>query len=392
MQSDPDVDPSAYVDTRAAVGAPLDGLLVVCFAELYPGPYATALLVDLGAEVVIVERPGGERGRAIPDFFAAFARGKRSVSIDLKAPDAVLRLDPLLRRADVVFEGFSPGTADRLGIGYAALSEINPRLIYASITGFGQTGPLRSRPAHDLSYQAFAGVLAEHADPAVLPTIASGDTSGALFSVIGVLAALQARSRTGLGTFVDVSVTDCLVSCMVPWVGPVLNGRAPLVVADAPANGLFRTSDGRMLSLSVMQEDDFWVRLCDLIGLEEHAGLDFAQRGEQARELRERVAERIAQRRMTHWERELDARRIAWSPVHTFAEVAEDPHLRQRRLFDALPDPDGRTFRFIRQPLRFSNYRSAAISGVPAVGESNALLLSDPLGRTDGDGAATAGA
>lgn len=382
MPSEAHADPSLHVDGRAAgANTPLDGLRVVCFAELYPGPYATSLLVDLGAEVVIVERPGGERGRAIPDFFAAFARGKRSVSVDLKAPDALRRLDALLRRADVVFEGFSPGTAERLGIGYEALRRINPGLIYASISGFGQTGPFRSRPAHDLSYQAFSGVLAEHASPNALPTIASGDVGSALFSVIGVLAALQARSRTGKGTFVDVSVTDCLVSCMAPWVGPVLNGRAPLSAADAPANGLFRTADGRILSLSVMQEDDFWKRLCELIDLPEHADLDFDRRGERAAELRAIVADRIGRREMSYWASELDARRIAWSPVHSYADVAQERLFHERRLFDSIAGPDGGTFRFIRQPLRFSNFGNAPISGVPAVGESNARWLSSSGGE-----------
>ncbi len=358
------------------MGTPLQGIVVLCFAELYPGPYATALMADLGAEVILIERPAGERGRSIPDFFAAFARGKRSVSIDLKQPDSIERLTPLLRRADVVIEGFAPGTAARLGIDYETLSGINPRLVYASISGFGQTGPYRDRAAHDLSYQSIAGLLADQAfEPGKKPALATGDVSAALFTVIGVLAALQGRSTTGRGTYIDVGVTDCLVSCMTPWLTPLLNDRPPFAAGEAPANGLFATSDGRVISLSVLQEDHFWQALCDLLELREYRNLDWDARAARTLQLQEEITSRIATYPLAYWSVELDQRRIAWSPVLQLDEVARDPHTRARGLIDEVQDPKGGTFRFMRQPLKFSSYANAAATPVPEVGEANVDLL-----------------
>jgi crotonobetainyl-CoA:carnitine CoA-transferase CaiB-like acyl-CoA transferase len=330
----------------------------------------------LGAEIVLVERPTGDRARALPDFFAAFARGKRSVALDLKQPDSMARLTPLIARADVVVEGFSPGTADRLGFGYEALRRINPLLVYASISGFGQTGPYRNRAAHDLSYQALAGALADQAfEPRAKPTVAIGDVSAALFAVIGILAGLQGRQKSGQGTYVDVGMTDSLVSCLVPFLAPVLNGREPLDAGKAPANNLFRTSDGRVLSLSVLQEDDFWQALCGLLGLGAHANLDFVARHERADELGAQIAARIAERPLDFWSEAFDRLRIAWSPVLTLEGVVQDLHMQARGLFDVVTDASGHAMRFIRQPLKFSNYSDAPVLRIPSLGEGNAELL-----------------
>ena len=142
------------------MGLSLDGIRIVCLAEQYPGPYATLLLADLGADVILVERPGsGDPARQFPGFHAALSRNKRSVVIDLKAEDGRRQLRDLVASADVLMEGFRPGTMERLGFGYAAVELLNPKLVYVSISGFGQSGPYRDRPAHDLSYQAIAGFL-----------------------------------------------------------------------------------------------------------------------------------------------------------------------------------------------------------------------------------------
>ena len=150
------------VTTDSDAARPLAGMRVVSMAEQYPGPYATMIMSDLGAEVVIVERPGtGDPARQFPPFFAALNRGKRSVAIDMKTSEGVAALRRLVANADIFLEGFRPGTADRLGIGWEELRAVNDALVYVSISGFGQDGPYRLRPAHDLSYQAAAGLLGE---------------------------------------------------------------------------------------------------------------------------------------------------------------------------------------------------------------------------------------
>ncbi|MGD9890407.1 MAG: CaiB/BaiF CoA transferase family protein, partial [Dehalococcoidia bacterium] len=205
--------------------SPLDGITVVSMAEQYPGPYCTMLLADMGADVILVERPGrGDPARGptgMSDHFAALSRNKRSIAVDAKREAGREIIVRLARDADVLVEGFRPGVMDRLGLGYAALGEVNPRLIYCSITGYGQDGPYRSRPGHDLSYQALAGLLSSLIPAGQFdrrPGVAIGDLSSAMFAAQGILAALIARAQTGRGQSIDVSMTDGLVS----WMGTAI--------------------------------------------------------------------------------------------------------------------------------------------------------------------------
>jgi crotonobetainyl-CoA:carnitine CoA-transferase CaiB-like acyl-CoA transferase len=276
----------------------LDGIRIVSLAEQYPGPYATLLMADLGADVILVERPGiGDPARQFPAFHAALNRNKRSVALDLKADGDKQRFRDLVASADVLLEGFRPGIMQRLGLGYEAMASINPRLVYASISGFGQTGPYRDRPAHDLSYQALAGFL--HAQAATRSTqlpsdIAVGDLSSGMFAALGVLAALLARARTGKGAYIDVSMTDGLVSWMSVMVGPAMNGEPLADIAAEPAYGLFECQDGKLLSLSIAHEDWFWRPLCTLIGMEDAADLKRAERTQREIELVARIGKAIA--------------------------------------------------------------------------------------------------
>ncbi|MET7319597.1 CoA transferase [Streptomyces sp. NPDC005549] len=356
---------------------PLEGVRVVCFAELYPGPYAAALMADMGANVIQVERPTGDQGRQMPDFFATFARGKRSVVADLKDDRIRERLRPLLEKADIVLEGFSPGTAARLQVDYDSVRAINPGVIYASITGFGQTGPYRDRVGHDLSYQSIVGLLEDqYQDPRAVPTAALGDVSGSLFALVGILAALEGHHRTGQGTYIDVSMTDCLVASLAPWIAPALNGRTRIDVGErAPANALFKTSDGRVLSLSIVQEDHFWRELCVELGLHEYMNLSFDERADQSDRLREAVTERIAGDTMSHWTRRLASIRVAWAPVNSLEDVAEDPHFATRGMFPEIRGEDGQPMRVVGTPLKFSHYRSATSGSVPGLGEATEELL-----------------
>ena len=268
------------------MGLSLDGFRIVCLAEQYPGPYATLLLADLGADVILVERPGsGDPARQFPGFHAALSRNKRSVVIDLKAEDGKRQLRDLIASADVLMEGFRPGTMERLGFGYAAVELLNPKLVYVSISGFGQSGPYRDRPAHDLSYQAIAGFLFRQAETGALDShgeIAIGDLSSGMFAAIGTLAALLECTRTGRGKYIDVSMTDGLLSWMSVLVGPVLNGQAVADIGAEPAYGLFRCAGNKILSLSIAHEDWFWKPFCKLLVMDDVADLGRDQRVAQA--------------------------------------------------------------------------------------------------------------
>ncbi|QXC46481.1 CaiB/BaiF CoA transferase family protein [Rhodococcus qingshengii] len=359
---------------------PLSGLRIVTAAEQYPGPYATMILADLGAEVIIVERPGaGDPTRAFPSFHAALNRNKRSVALDLKSAEGCAGLRRLLGTADVFIEGFRPGTMTRLGFGPDDVSAINSQTVYVSITGFGQTGPNRLRAAHDISYQASAGLL--HArvadrDTSAIDELALGDLSSGTFAVVGTLAALLARQQTGRGAHVDVSMTDGLVSWLTASLVPSLNDQPnPELGSAEPAYGLFACADGKLLSLSVAYEDWFWEPLCDLLDMSDVRELPRAARIRGRVALRDRLENALLQRTRDEWSGLLDAADIAWSPVLDIAEVQQDKHFRDRDLFHAVPLTDGTTLTCVAQPLMFDGARPGPTRGTPQLGEANRDLL-----------------
>jgi crotonobetainyl-CoA:carnitine CoA-transferase CaiB-like acyl-CoA transferase len=356
---------------------PLDGIRVLSLAEQYPGPYATMLLADLGADVILVERPdGGDPSRAFAGFHAALARGKRSVALDLKTEAGRDGLRGMIPSADVVLEGFRPGTMRRLGFGYDEVAALNSRVIYVSITGFGQTGPYRDRPAHDLSYQAIAGLLFRGAQSGKIKPpldIAIGDLSAGLFAAFGIASALYAREKTGKGTYIDVSMTDGLVSLMSVFLGPFLNRESIADIGDEPAYGIFRCKDGRLLSLSIAHEDKFWIKLCEVLGWPGQAKLGHGQRVSGKTHLRKSIEAEIAMRPLDEWAALFDGAGIPWAPVNRLEDVISDPHFAARGLFVTQSRND--VERYVAQPLVFAGTRYFPKRGVPRLGEHTAECL-----------------
>lgn len=354
-----------------------DGVTVLSLAEQFPGPYATLLMADLGADVILVERPGtGDPARAFPPFFRSLARNKRSVCIDLKSQTGREAFLGLVEKADVVLEGYRPGTMGKLGLGYDTLKSVNDRLIYASIAGFGQTGPARLRPAHDLSYQGMAGMLTlDEGKPPVVPAIAYGDLSSGTFAAFAVAAALFARERTGRGTAIDVSMTDGLVSWMTPYLVPRMAGETSFEIFDEPAYGVFDCADGRQLTLSIAHEDHFWAALCNVLDLGENAAVRAPERRERSAELNHAIATAIAGQDRDHWSAVFDANGIAWSPLHDLDGVVSEPQFVERGLFRDIATPDGRIERHIAQPIRFSAWKTAIRRHAPALGEHTGEIL-----------------
>jgi crotonobetainyl-CoA:carnitine CoA-transferase CaiB-like acyl-CoA transferase len=356
----------------------LEGLRVLTLAEQYPGPYATLLLADLGADVIIVERPnGGDPARMSPLFHAALNRNKRSVALDLKADADRASLTALIKSADVFMEGYRPGTMDRLGFGYRQVSAINRRIIYASISGYGQTGPYRDRPAHDLSYQGVAGLLAGQAAAGSTEAphgLAIADLSSGMFAAVGILSAIVQRTRTGKGQHIDVSMTDGLVSWMSTQLGQQMNGGPGGPLISEPAYGLFKASDGKLLSLSIAYEDWFWTALCQAIGLESEARLTRAERAASAGALRDRIAGMIATDTRANWAPRLDAAGVPWGPVQDLDEVAHDAHFTERGMFATLQTQAGER-RYVAQPIVFDGVRPRPTRDAPSVGEHNSEVL-----------------
>ena len=239
----------------------LDGLRVLDLTMWRPGPYATQLLGRLGADVVKVEPPGGEPMRVFRDHFDVLNRHKRSVELDLKTDAGLARCLELAKDAEVFVEGFRPGVADRLGVGYARLREAAPALVYCSISGYGAEGPLVDVPGHDVNYRAYAGALAQDTTAAGAE-LAVADMAAATMAAFAITAAVLKARQTGAGERIDLAMADVLAD----WVETSPN----MTDADAPVPGygIYPTKDGRTIALGVVSEQALWAATCRALGLE----------------------------------------------------------------------------------------------------------------------------
>jgi crotonobetainyl-CoA:carnitine CoA-transferase CaiB-like acyl-CoA transferase len=364
-------------------GGLLDGVRVLSMAHLYPGPYCTLILGDLGAEIILVEQPGiGDASRALPLHFGAINRNKRSITLNLKVHKGRDICYQLVKNCDVFLEGFRPGVASRLGVGYETIRDINPHIIYCSISGYGQDGPYRDWPAHDNSYQGIAGLLKASGGPSppnILEGVAIGDLSSGMFATIGILAALYARNKLGIGQYIDVSMLDSLVALMsIPLYGYLTVGSSFRVRTDA-AYGVFETKERKHITLSISGEQHFWRNLCVTIGREDLAEMSFEERLERHDELMEMLRKTIATRESGEWIKVLIAADVPCGPVMSLEEVVRDPQVLHRRMITEI---DG--VRQIAHPLKFSNARCCVDRPVPKLGEHTRDILKS-LGYTEQD-------
>ena len=297
------------VDRRLVTVRPLDGVRVLDLTRLLPGAYATLLLADLGADVVKIEDPrGGDGMRSLPTsgrrpYFELLNRHKRSITLDLRSPEAAAVLDALCAHADVVVDSFRPSTARRLGVDAAAIQARHPRLVCASISGFGQAGPYAERAAHDINYQALAGLLR----PPQLPGPLVGDIGAATQTAIRILAALVQRARTGVGAVVDVSIHDAAMAwSMFPETGELANA----------CYNVYETADGEWLALGAL-EPKFWQGFCERIERPDLVPLQHAHGAERERVVRDvrRGAARPDPRRVARAVRR--RRRLPDDDLHT---------------------------------------------------------------------------
>jgi crotonobetainyl-CoA:carnitine CoA-transferase CaiB-like acyl-CoA transferase len=318
-------------DADPAGAGLLAGIRVLDLGIWRPVPYATQLLVEMGADVIKVEPPEGDPMRVFPDLFAILNAGKRAAAIDLKEPTERGAVLDLARDADVVTEGFRPGVAARLGVGYDDVAALNPRVVYCSISGYGQTGPLRDLPGHDLNYQALAGTV-EPRGPGVQPVIGRppiADLASGVYAAMSVCAALVRATRTGHGEYIDVAMADLLAT----WTGPLPslrmdNGEA--MQGGAAGYGVFPTADDGWIALGVLAEQHLWEALTNALELPDLAPLDFAARSAQPEALNTRLGAAIGRLARDDAVARLAAAGVPVSPVLGQAELADDPHLRAR--------------------------------------------------------------
>lgn len=348
----------------------LRGYKVLDFTTLLPGPFATTMLADMGAEVLRVEsftRPDSIRQGKLKDGNVTAAHGylnrsKSSIALDLKKEEAIDVVKALVQKYDIVVEQFRPGVMERLGLGYEALKAINPRLIYCSITGYGQTGPFRNRPGHDNNYLSIAGLndysRRKGAAPAPHGFHIADLAGGSLHSVIGLLAALLHRERTGEGQYIDVSMTDTAFTLnTIHGAGYLACGVEPQAEAMRLNGGIFydyyETNDGRYFSVGSL-EPQFRKLFCEAIELPHLLTLSFSEAPSDIQAFKEAVADAFRSKSFAEWTIIFQELEACVEPVLTFAEACEHPQIIAREMIVDVPKPDGTTQRQYAFPIKFS--------------------------------------
>jgi alpha-methylacyl-CoA racemase len=381
---------------------PLAGLLVLDFTTLLPGPLATLMLAEAGAQVIKIERPGGEEmrhfeprweGEAAP--FALLNRGKQSLVLDLKDPAARGRLMPLLKRADVLVEQFRPDVMKRLGLDYPRLRKLNPRIVYCSITGYGQTGPRADEAGHDLNYIGNTGLLSLQPGlpgrPMVPPALIADIGGGTLPAVINILLALRQRERTGKGCAIDIAMADAMFTFASPALAITnATGKSPRPSGERLTGGsaryqLYPTKDGKLVACAAL-EQKFWLAFAAAIGLAPEAIDD--RRDPSA--TKAAVARIIADRNSEEWRKIFAAADCCVTIVATLDEALRDPHFIGRGLFAyEVGASSGKTIRALPVPIDPAFRAREKVKAVPRLGADNErLLTSAKASRRASDAAA----
>ncbi|WP_420998292.1 CaiB/BaiF CoA transferase family protein [Cupriavidus sp. 30B13] len=359
---------------------------IIDLSQLLPGPHATSLLMQLGADVIKVEQPGaGDTARQLgPAVFAQFNRGKHSCALDLKSAAGRAAFLRLVREADAVVEGFRPGVMARLGLDYAALAEANPAIVLCSISGFGQTGPYAEHAGHDLNYLALAGywsVPAQVEDKVSRPRARISDYAASGYAALALAVAVMSARQHGRGQHLDVSIHDAILSWTAhsAWAARGYEARPHDAPTVMPENDLFETGDGRHLALGIL-ENKFWLNLREALGGEFAALRDdrFATRAGRQRhktEVHGLLAGIFRTRTLAAWAEAFGALDIPFSPVLSAPELFADPHVQARGTIRHVPGEDTIALGF---PVRFSLGLPAGGQHVAALGEHNAAHSCPP--------------
>ncbi len=379
----------------------LAGVRVLDLSQYLPGPYLCRMMADHGAEVIKVESPAGEPSRRMGTpvagqtvYFRETNRNKKSIVLDLKTDGDREALVELAARSDVLVESFRPGVVDRLGIGYAAMRERAPGLVYCSLSAFGQTGPLSARPAHDLSIQAMSGYLplgcAPDGAPA-LPGVPAADMAGALTALAGILMALLRRTQTGQGDYLDVAMLDSLLAWTPHFADRVfVHGRAPKPAIErwwggTAFYGVYRTSDGGHVTLGG-SEPKFVENLLGALGRPDLIEIAEQGPGPHQASVKAFLTEVFASRTRDEWTAWFAQRDVCYAPVCDLREAYGDVQVRARRMVLDDPDAGGR----LGTPIKFAAEPGRESGRAPDFGEHTKEIL-EGLGHAAGAGTKQAG-
>lgn len=357
------------------MAAPLRNVKMLDLSRQLPGPFCSMMLADLGVDVLVVASPNDVLGIGIP----LIQRNKRSMTLNLKSPEGRKIFDRLAAEADIILEGFRPGVTERLGIDYASMAQRNPRLVYCSISGYGQDGPYRDKVGHDINYLGYAGVLGLSGTagdpPTVMPVQVADIGGGALMATVGILAALMAREHTGRGQFVDVSMLDGSLAWNVfHTLLYLINGRQQpergrtRLTGHHPCYAVYETKDGKYLSVGALEEH-FWRNLCNALGIPEFIPDQFAE-GTRREEMLRVIQDKFKKKTQAEWLRDLGPIDICFGPVNTIGEALADPQVQARGMVREI---NGLTL--IASPLKFSDTPAPAPTSPPEFGQHTEEVL-----------------
>jgi crotonobetainyl-CoA:carnitine CoA-transferase CaiB-like acyl-CoA transferase len=376
---------------------PLAGIRVLDFTRVLAGPAASLALADLGAEVIKIEPPGtGDETRSFPPtrdgeshYYLSVNRGKKSIVIDLKSPEGLALARDLAAKCDVLVENYRPGVMDRLGLGYDALSAINPRLIYCAISGYGQTGPLKDRPSFDIVLQAMSGALSMNGEPGGLPTklgIPLGDLVGGINGPIGILSALYERERTGKGRMIDVSLMDGLLG-MLGYIAQLafFTGQDPVRQGSQHPNlvpyGIFPASDGSIVIACLTP--GFWGKICVSIGRPELTDDPRYDTLEKRRDARDEVNEAVSAFTRQHTVDELvaifTAHEVPHAPILGVTEALTQPQAVEREMVVQVAHKTMGDIPIVNRSIKFPGDRQPAPEAPPVLGQHTDEILGEVL-------------
>ena len=378
----------------------LENIKVLDLTRLMPGPFCTMMLADMGADVLRIQEPGSPGGRraeqaggagtdmppvilAADSPYSAHQRNKRSLALNLKMEESKEIFYRLVKEADVLVEEMRPGTGKRLGTDYETLKEINPRLVYCSITGYGQNGPYRDKAGHDVNYLAVAGALGligEKGGKPAIPLNLIGDLAGgSLHAVIGILLALLAREKTGKGQYVDISMTDSVVSLLTPLFAEYFeSGVKPkrgdhAVSGKFPYYNVYQTKDDKYISVGCM-EPWFYANLCRVLGREDLIPLQAAPE-EKQQEISRIFAEIFRQKTRDEWDKELSQLDLCAGRVLDLDEVTDEPQLLERQMFIELEHPEEGKVKQVGSAIKLSDTPGEITRFPPRLGEHTDEVL-----------------
>ena len=379
---------------RKPTNGPLQGIRIIDLTRLLPGPLGTMMMADMGAEVIKIEAPKfKDYSRDFPPFvnkesasYLAFNRSKRSLALDYKTEEGKAVFWELIKTADIVIEQFRPGVMDKMGLGYEEAKKVNPKIIYVSVTGYGQTGPYRDKAGHDLNYISYAGVLGitgQRGQTPVIPGIQTADIAGGSYmSIIACLSALWARQTTGEGQYVDVAMMDSVMPLAVTAYSLFSATQQPqprgeLFLSGGLANyNVYPCQDGKYISLGTL-EPKFWMKFCQVVKKPQWMNRMIPKNAEDLDAFYAEVSAFFQTQPQQYWIDLSDQHDLLISPVYDIHEIENDPQVQARDMIVTQEHPNAGEVKTIGVPLKFSDTKATPAWAAPVFGADTHAILSE---------------